>query len=167
MSSASGSIHSTQHIRNAAPTIALSAIGTSVWWAMRSIGAATFSPIGVGLGVVAYAIVKKFATPFFQEIFEAPRGASEDIISRNRFHCYHAINLASSTAALLTIYTIGALTLTAFSPIIMFETLLFLKGVEVLSNKMPDLIQRLEHTLQEKFPTWFEERAGAAHEGSH
>jgi len=129
-------------INTAAQVVALPIIGASVWWAMRSVDIATFSPIGVGLGLGAYAIVKNLAIPFFDKIFNTNPSDKcsipRDTIAKKRDYAALAVQLTSLTAAFIPIYYIGVLTLSTFNPII--ETLLFIKGVEFLSDRVPDFI---------------------------
>ena len=125
----------------AAKTIALpAAIGATVWWAAGGVGVATFSPVGVGLGIVAYNIVVRIAYPFFRTIFQVnPRDREKTPV---RYYCqYFATSLASLTPALATIYAIGISTLSPFS--LMLETLLFIEGVGFLSNLSSQILKKV------------------------
>jgi len=135
-------------IRDTVPTIASAAIGASAWWTMRSVGIATFSPIGVGLGIGAYEIVKHYAQPFFINRFYFKRGESPTVHAIKEFCPIQFTNLSSLAAALIPIYFLGVTTLFTFTP--MIETLLFIKGIEVLTPYTPALIERIGGTVAGK-----------------
>lgn len=146
-------INSREIFREAAPCVTLSAVGASVWWGMRNIGVAncpTFSPLGVGLAASVYLLVKKFAEPFFQRLLETNPAAP----GYNRSICYFITELSSASAAVVTIYTVGILSLSVFTATSMIEIVLFLKGMEFFSTKMESLIQRMEGWLDSHFPNW-------------
>jgi hypothetical protein len=136
-----------QGIKGTVPTIASSAIGASVWWTMRSVGIATFSPVGVGLGIGAYAIVKPYAYSFFTKIFNLLSN-SENVSDRTGVLIHNFTSLSSLAVALIPIYYLGVTTLFTFTPII--ETLLFIKGIDILTYFTPELINRLEETFDGK-----------------
>lgn len=134
----------------AAPALSLSAIGASVWWGMRSIGITNFSPLGVGLAAGTYTITKKIAEPLFQRLFEADPTAP----GYNQSTCFYVTELASASAAIITIYTIGILSLSVFTATSIIEVLFFLKGIEFLSTKIHPLMHQIEMWLDTRFPDW-------------
>lgn len=146
-------ISSREIFRETAPVVTLSTIGASVWWGMKNIGVAncpTFSPLGVGLATSTYLIVKRVSEPFFQRLLVADPAAP----GYSHSICYFLTELTSASAAIVSIYAIGILSLSTFTASSMIEIVLLLKGIDFFSAKMAPLIQRIEGWLDIHFPVW-------------
>jgi hypothetical protein len=137
-----------------AKAVTIGSIATCAWIGVKSLGISncpTISPVAIGVASVAYSIFYKLSSCFFERIFNTD--ASEENYMQS--HSYFLIQVASATAAVLTIHAIGLLAMTAYTLSTSLELLLFLKGLDFLqkhSQSLHNVIDRFvkDHLLPEE-----------------